>query len=78
MAHGLQRNEAQKKAEQYNQKHISYSKAYIHFGVCASFANLAKGFNRFANSIKQATADFAKLAEALKENKERGAENGST
>lgn len=65
MSRGVQRNEAQKKAEKYNSKNISYSEAYMHFCVSASFANLGKSFNKFGEAIKQATAGLAKLAEAL-------------
>lgn len=75
MSRGLQRNEAQKKAQQYKSKNVSYSEAYMHFCVAVSFANLAKGFNNFGECIRKATAGLAKFAEALKKG---GAENGST
>ena len=78
MSRGLQRNEAQKKAEEYNSKNVSYSDAYMHFCVSVSFANLAKSFNNVGECIRKATAGLAKLGKALKEINERGAENGST
>ena len=71
MSRGLQRNEAQKKAEEYNSKNVSYSDAYMYFCVSASFANLGKSFNKFGEAIKQATAGLSKLAEALKKNKNK-------